>query len=220
MIPVFVVADICLYREGLVMILDRDASIKVLGAASEPAEAIAKLRGLERRPDIVLMDVAGDSGISGVRRVLQALPGIRVVALTVHEVEPEVVACAEVGIAAYVTRESSSVDLIATLVGASRGEALCSPSMTAALLRRISVLAGRGPGSRERMVLTPRELEIAELIERGLSNKQIAARLHVELPTVKNHVHRILGKIGVHRRGEAAAWVRVGGAQVAVANPR
>jgi two-component system, NarL family, nitrate/nitrite response regulator NarL len=219
MIRVFVVAEVCLYREGLAMILDGHGGIETLATASNAAEAIPKLRRLEPRADVVLVDVSERDGISNIRRILRALPGVCIVALTVHEVEGEVVACAEAGVAAYVTREASQEDLLATVVHAARGEALSSPTMTAALLRRISVLAGVAHGSRSRPELTARELEIAELIEQGLSNKQIAARLQVELPTVKNHVHRILGKLDVHRRAEAAAWVRAGGAGMVASDP-
>jgi two-component system, NarL family, nitrate/nitrite response regulator NarL len=220
MIRAFVVAAVCLYREGLAMILDQQAGIDVVGTASDAAEAIVSLRTLERRADIVLVDVSEPEAISGIGRIRRAAPGTSIVAVTVPDAEHEVIACAEAGVVAYVTREGSHEDLIATVVHASRGEALSSPAMTAALLHRISVLAGRAQGFREGAVLTPRELQIAELIEQGLANKQIAARLQVELPTVKNHVHRILEKLGVHRRAEAAAWVRAGGAGMAAYGPR
>ncbi len=220
MIRVFVVAAIRLYREGLALILDQQSGIEVVGRARDAAEAVVMLSRLEQRAQVVLVDVAEPDGISGVRRIFLALPGVRIVAITVSEAEDEVIACAEAGVAAYVTREGSPEDLIATIVRASRGEALSSPAMTAALLRRISVLAGRAQGFNGGPVLTPRELQIAELIEQGLANKEIAARLRVELPTVKNHVHRILEKLGVHRRAEAAAWMRAGGTALVVSDPR
>jgi two-component system nitrate/nitrite response regulator NarL len=219
-IRVFVVAAVRLYREGLALILDQPCGIEVVGTASDAAEAVVMLRRLKQTPHVVLVDVAETDGISGIRRIFLALPGVRIVAVTVPEAEDDVIACAEAGVAAYVTREGSPEDLIATVVRASRGEALSSPAMTAALLRRISVLAGRAQGFSGGPVLTPRELQIAELIEQGLANKEIAARLQVELPTVKNHVHRILEKLGVHRRAEAASWMRAGGAATVASDPR
>jgi two-component system, NarL family, nitrate/nitrite response regulator NarL len=210
MIRVFIIADVCLYREGLATILDRHANVEVVGTAKCAADAIDKIRGLEPRAQIVLVDVSAPGGISLVSRILRALPGLCIVALTVKEVEHEVVACAEAGATAYVPRDATARDLVAVIESASRGEALCSPVMTAALLRRISELARPARGGHLSRMLTAREVEVAELIEQGLSNKQIAGRLHVELPTVKNHVHRILEKLGVHRRTDAAAWVRSG----------
>jgi DNA-binding NarL/FixJ family response regulator len=175
---------------------------------------VAEVRALEPRPDFVLVDVSDRDGLLGIRRLLRALPGLCVVALTVPETEDSVVACAEAGAVAYVTRHACTEEVVATIVRAARGEAMCSPTMTAALLRRISTLANGSNGGRRAAALTARELEIAELIERGLSNKEIGARLQIELPTVKNHVHRILGKLGVDGRAEAAAWVRAASASM------
>lgn len=201
-----------MYRQGLALILDRRADIDVAGSATDSAEAVAKVRGLQSRPDFLLVDVSDPRGILGIRRLLRALPGVCIVALNVPETEHNVLACAEAGAVAYVTPQGCSDELVATIVGAARGEVACSPRMTAALLRRISVLAGGASDFRRAVALTARELEIAELIERGLSNKQIATNLQVELPTIKNHVHRILGKLGVERRADAAAWVRAASA--------
>lgn len=207
-IRVFIVAELCLYGQGLALILDGEANIEVVGNATNSVQAVARIRGLQRRPDFVLVDVADPRGVLGIRRIRRALPGICIVALSVPETEHDVVGCAEAGAVAYVTRQGCSKQLVATIIRATRGEAVCSPTMTAVLLRRIGVLGGGASGFQRGAGLTAREIEIVELIERGLSNKQIAATLQVELTTVKNHVHRILRKLGVERRAEAAAWVR------------
>lgn len=212
-IRVFVVAEVCLYRQGLTLILHGRGGIEVVGGAADSAEAVTRVRALEPRPDFVLVDVSDPDGLLGIRRLLRALPGLCVVALTVPETEDSVVACAEAGAIAYVPRHGSTEEVVATIVRAAHGEAVCSPTMTAALLRRINILANGSNRGRRAAALTARELEIAELIERGLSNKEIGARLQIELPTVKNHVHRILGKLGVDGRAEAAAWVRAASAR-------
>jgi len=113
-----------------------------------------------------------------------------------------------VGIAGFVTSEASVAELVAAIESVARGESLCSPSVVAALLRRLGSLARSWAEADPTQPLTRREREILELIDEGLSNKQIAQRLRIELPTVKNHVHNILGKLGVRRRAEAAALVR------------
>src|SRR2546421_13075479 len=130
--------------------------------------------------------------------------------LSVREGEDhgDVLASAEAGAIAYVPREASLEDLVAVIECAVRGEAVCSPRVAGALLRRIAVLATDGRSDRVPARLTKREREIMGLIDEGLSNKEIAKRLRIEVATVKNHVHNILEKLQVHRRGEAAARVR------------
>jgi DNA-binding NarL/FixJ family response regulator len=116
---------------------------------------------------------------------------------------------AEAGVAGFVPREASMEDLIVTLVCAVRGEFRCSPQFAGRLLGR---LRQHGHVDLQAPVdenpLTPRECEIVSLIDRGLSNKAIAASLGIEMATVKNHVHNLLEKLHVHRRGEAAARLR------------
>jgi two-component system nitrate/nitrite response regulator NarL len=119
-----------------------------------------------------------------------------------------VIAVAEAGASAYVTPDGSMEDLACVVESVERGEVLCSPGMAAGLFRRVATLA------RDRQLdpidekLTARELDVLRLVEAGLSNKEIATALSIELPTVKNHVHRILEKLHVNRRSEAAARAR------------
>jgi DNA-binding NarL/FixJ family response regulator len=145
---------------------------------------------------------------AAVRTVVGSASGTRVVVLGVHEVESEVMACAEAGVAGYVTREASLEELVNVVESVARGESLLAPRIGALLLRRVAEAAkhSRIPAAVDR--LTPREIEIVGLIDEGLSNKQIAGQLSIELATVKNHVHSILEKLEVGRRAEAAARVR------------
>jgi DNA-binding NarL/FixJ family response regulator len=96
---------------------------------------------------------------------------------------------------------------VTTILSAARGELVCSPKLAGTLLRRVSKLASERSEHGEAR-LTLRELEVARLLDVGLSNKQISARLGVELPTVKHHVHHILEKLGVQRRSAAVARLR------------
>ena len=105
-------------------------------------------------------------------------------------------------------REGSLDDLRRAIDSVARGESIVSPKMAASLLRRVSTLAADRAAPPAIEELTVREREIVGLIEQGLANKQIAARLNIELATVKNHVHRILEKLDVTRRGEIAARLR------------
>jgi DNA-binding NarL/FixJ family response regulator len=206
MIGVLIVAEIRLYREGLADMLRAEPGVDVVGTAAGADEAVRALR--ERHHDVVLVDVGLPDNAWLVRALLAAVPGTRIVALAVPEVEDSVVACAEAGVAGFVTREGSVEDVVAAVEAVARGETLCSPRMAASLFQRIATLAlERSPQSIESR-LTARELEILDLIDQGLSNKEIARRLTIELSTVKNHVHNILEKLNVTRRAEAAARAR------------
>lgn len=192
------------------MLLSSEPGLVVVGTARDATEAIWALRALEEPADLILIDVSEAAEPFSIRRVGNALPGSRVIALEVEEREEEILAHAEAGAVAYVTRDRSCRDLVDVIESAARGEAVYSPAMTGALLRRVAALASGNGHISPVPALTARESQILLLIERGLSNKQIASRLSVELSTVKNHVHRILGKIGVEHRAAAAAWVRAG----------
>jgi two-component system, NarL family, nitrate/nitrite response regulator NarL len=119
-----------------------------------------------------------------------------------------VIACAEAGISAFVAREGTAEDLVAAVHQAMRGELVCSPRVTALLFDRVAALSAERTTSIPTDALTEREKEIIPLVEQGLSNKEIARQLRVGAATVKNHVHNILEKLQVRRRGEVAARLR------------
>jgi DNA-binding NarL/FixJ family response regulator len=128
---------------------------------------------------------------------------VRVVAFAVADVDENVLACAEAGISSYVTQTGSSEDLVAAVRAALRGELVCSPRIAGLLFRRMAAIRGGRPVA-SGTALTPREREIAGMLTRNLPNKEIARRLRLGPTTVKNHVHSILQKLNIHRRGEVA----------------
>ncbi len=208
MIRILIVADIRLYREGLAESLGRRERMQVVGTRASSQEATAALD--ECQPDVVLVDMAMQEGVTIARALLDHRPQVRVVALAVPEVEREMITCAELGVSGLVPREASLDDLVETLESAARGEVRCSPRMTGVLLRRLAALASGQLAAGHSPPLTTRERDVVDLVDHGLSNKEIARRLGIEVATVKNHVHNILEKLQVHRRGEAAARVRGG----------
>ena len=201
-----ILGEVGVYREALAGSLGRDQRFEVVAVVPGVEEALVVLDHVEA--DVLLVDTRTTEGADAVRALAAAAPQVKIVALAVPEVEREVIAVAEAGASAYVTPDGSMEDLASVIQSVERGEVLCSPGMTAGLFRRVAALA------RERRLdpieekLTARELDVLRLIEEGLSNKEIAAALSIELPTVKNHVHRILEKLHVHRRSEAAARAR------------
>jgi two-component system, NarL family, nitrate/nitrite response regulator NarL len=128
--------------------------------------------------------------------------------LGLPETDEAVLAYAEAGIAGYVSRDGSVQDLVTAIEGAVKGELRCSPRLAGTILRRLAWRAAVGGDVSPRTTLTSRETEIVRLIDQGLSNKEIAVRLGIEVATVKNHVHNLLDKLRVHRRSEAAARLR------------
>lgn len=210
MIRVFIVIEVCLYRCGIADILQRPDGFHVVGSAPDLDSCLAEIA--RERPDIVLLDAGTPDGPAALRRLATAWPDIRVLVMGVREVEADVMHWVEAGVAGYISRNASVEDLKVSVRRTAHGEAVLSPRIAAHLMRQLAVLsAGRRQVQSEVWKLTAREEEVVELLRRGLSNAQIAARLHIELPTAKNHVHHILKKVGVERRGEVAARVGVMG---------
>jgi two-component system, NarL family, nitrate/nitrite response regulator NarL len=203
-VRVFVIVEISVYRESLAHRLACEPDYAVVGTA--PGAVLDEIHNAE--PDIVLLDVAAPSRLSQVKVIATAAPNACTVGLAVLETEDDVVACAEAGIAAYVPYEASIADLLATLARVRAGELACPPRIAAGLFRRLAARAIEQNVAAAPAGLTQREEEILALIDQGLSNQEIAGRLQIEVSTVKNHVHHILGKLAVRRRGDAAARTR------------
>jgi two-component system, NarL family, nitrate/nitrite response regulator NarL len=205
-VRLLIVGEDGVYREALAGSLGRDERFEVVAVAARVEEALELLKHADA--EILLLDARMTDGTIAVRELAAAAPQVKLVALGVPEIEREVIALAEAGASAYVTPDGSIEDLALAVECVERGEVISSPGVVAGLFRRVAALA------RERRLdpieekLTARELDVLRLIEEGLSNKEIAAALSIELPTVKNHVHRILEKLHVNRRSEAAARAR------------
>lgn len=212
-ISVVLATDLHVYAEGLARLLHAQPDIRLCGTASSPTELLRLIE--QHQPDIALIDLAARQGHAAARVIAAHASRTRVVGFGLGTDEHEVVAAAEAGLAAYVMRDASFDELLDVVRGAVHGLLVCSPRMAAILNARVAALsAGRTP--RPDAHLTPRELEIAQLIDQGFSNKQIARRLELRVPTVKNHVHNILEKLSVRTRSEVAPLLRgwIGDGQV------
>ena len=200
-----IVAAIRLYREGLSDLLRRESRFTVMDTAGDAPTAIACAQA--RRPDLVLIDLATADSLYVIQAIVRHSPEVHVVALGMPDSEADLIRCAEAGVAGYVSRDASLAELGDTLECAVRGELRCTPRAARLLLRRVASLAA-GLESGAGTSLTARELEVSGMIDAGMGNKDIARRLGIEVSTVKNHVHSILEKLQVHRRGEAARRLR------------
>ncbi len=207
-IRVVVAAQVRLFREGLAEVLGRVGPFDVVASAADEAGIVAMLE--HHQPQILLVDTGLLADPRRVAALVRTAPRVKIVAVGAFEDEEEVVSYAEAGVAGYVTREQALDELAATLESVARGEMLCAPSIAATLLRRVASAAAQDAGTDagRHARLTERELEIVDLLAEGLSNKQISGRLNIEVATVKNHVHSVLEKLQVPRRGDVARWAR------------
>jgi DNA-binding NarL/FixJ family response regulator len=205
--PVVIVSSVRLFREGLAELVGRAPLGAPALVAQDLADARARAAPLERA--VVLLD-ASDAGAADTARALARLPVVAaVVAFASGDDVAERVELAEAGVTGYLSRDGSLAELLAVVEAAGRGELACSPQLAGALARRLARVAVAGPAAdapAER--LTYRERDLVRLVDEGKSNKEIARALHIEVATVKNHIHHILRKLGVRRRGEAAAALR------------
>jgi len=206
---VLVVSDTRLLQEALKELLGRLAGVCAVGISSLQQ---APGRAVELHPDIVLFDATRVGNLGYARALADQAPNAKVVAFGVAETDSEIVTLAAAGIAGFVRDDAGAEDVVGVLKSAMRDELLCSPRAAATLCHQVAVLSRDGHVDRQAddavPILSKRELEVGDLIDRGLSNKEIARHLGIEVTTVKNHVHNIFDKLKVHRRGQAAAHLR------------
>jgi DNA-binding NarL/FixJ family response regulator len=215
-IGVLVVDDHEVVRRGLRAFLDCEPDIDVVGEAGGGAEALDLLASMEsdgRRPDVIIMDLqmTPTDGIESTRQVRALYDDIEVVALTSYAEEERVHAALRAGASAYVLKDSDADDVAAAVRAAHRGELQIDPVVARTLMSSLREARDHDPSS----VLTSRELVVLRLVAAGKPNKQIAAELAISERTARTHVSRILRKLHLSSRTQAALWaVREGLVQV------
>lgn len=184
---------------------DRDG-VYVVDAVSLDAQGIARIAAAE--PDVILVDLGQTDPVTAARLMRGACPDTKLVAFALDEIDTGVFACAAAGFSSYVPRESSAEELLRALVDAMDGRMRCAPHIAAAMFRRLADFLREARPQASLPPLTVRESEILALAEEGRSNKEIARDLTISCATVKNHMHNILQKLQVSRRGQAVARLR------------
>ena len=195
-ITVLLVDDHALVRRGFRRLLEDDPLLEVVGEASTAAEAIALAVSL--RPRVVVMDCAmpGENGLEATRAIVDGVPGTVVLMLSMHSEATLVSQAMAAGARGYVLKNAIDLDLAAAVKRVASGETLLDPA-----LARTPSLPGERP-----QALTPRELEVLQLICDGLSNRQIADRLGVSVNTVAVHRANVMNTLGVHKTAELVMY--------------
>jgi DNA-binding NarL/FixJ family response regulator len=205
MIRVVVIDDQALVRTGFRMILDETDDIAVVGEAADGGQALVVVA--RTRPDVVLMDVRmpGMDGIEATRRLRAGSePAPRVIILTTFDLDEYVYAGLQAGASGFLLKDTLAADLVAAVRVVAAGESVAAPTVTRRLVEHFVDTASVRTRDRSRLsALTTRELEVLTLVSRGLSNAEIAGALFLSEGTVKTHVSRILGKLGLRDRVQA-----------------
>jgi len=194
-ITVLLVDDHALVRRGFRRLLEDDPSIAVVGEASNGEEAIQLVR--ELAPHVVVMDAAmpGTGGLAATRAILASSPDVRILMLSMHSEETLVRQAMDAGARGYVLKNALDLDLAAAVTRVAAGEIVLDPAAA-----RAASLVG------ERNRLTPRELEVLQLICDGLSNRDMAAKLDLSVNTVAVHRANIMNALGVHKTAELVMY--------------
>lgn len=205
-VSVFVVAETRLYRDGIANLLASQPGILVVGTAGDVKNGLALIGA--QRPDVVLLDSETENSLDAIREIRKPGMQTKVIALAIEDQTSQILNCAEAGASGFITHDGSLDDLVDAINCARAGELHCTPRVAAELAKRVARLSEKPGQAMGVRCLTAREMEVIRLIEKGLSNKEIAKTMQIGVSTVKNHVHNILEKLNVRRRGQAAALIR------------
>jgi len=199
--------DQMMVREGFSVLLNAQPDIEVVGEAVDGQDAIDQVTALE--PDVVLMDIRMPvlNGLEATRQIVRAELRTRVLMLTTFDLDEYVYEALRAGASGFLLKDASARELTDALRIVASGDALLAPSITKRLIGEFSRMgAPRGPSRARLDDLTERETEVLALIAQGLSNAEIATHLVVAEQTVKTHVGRILVKLGLRDRTQAAVF--------------
>jgi two-component system, NarL family, response regulator LiaR len=217
MIRVLIVDDHAIVRKGIRALLTESGGFEIVAEVAGGQEAV--LSAEATKPDVILMDLLmpGMDGIEAIRQITSRQPGARILVLTSFAADNKLFPAIKAGALGYLLKDSSPEELVRAIRQVHRGEPALHPTIARKLLQEVAHPADLQPAPE---VLTARELAVLRLVAQGLSNQEIADDLAVSEPTVRAHVSRILGKLHLSSRTQAALYaVREGLASSSETSP-
>jgi two-component system response regulator DegU len=205
-IRVLIADDHNMVRQGIKQLLELEEDITVIAQASNGEEAINKAR--ECKPDVILMDInmPGINGLQAIKELRQDDHVYRIIVLTIHEDREYLFKTLQMGAEGYVLKDAEPAVLVEAIRNVYKGQSYIQPNMTKELVKEFNRVTLYDKGKGEENSLTPREIEVLQLIAEGMINKEIAKQLYISEKTVKNHVSNIFKKLNVADRTQAAIY--------------
>jgi DNA-binding NarL/FixJ family response regulator len=213
-IQVFILTENRLLREALARILSKKNDIRVVGASAFSPDVVQQINAVA--PDVLLSDSAAValSDLRLISEVRAAIPGLKVVMIGMDD-DPEIfLRAVRDGIVGFVLKDASAMEVAAAVRSVANDEGVCPPSLCLALFERVASQNAHHTSFviRHNLGLTRREQQLVQMISHGLTNKEIASQLNLSEQTVKNHIHRMLRKLGATDRLGAVELCRMPGA--------
>lgn len=209
-ISIVLIEDNRMLREGLANLIREEPGFQVLAASANIIEALQKVR--DAKPRVVLVDfgLQNHDSLRLTATLRREVPEAKVIVMGLLPLHEDIADFVSAGASGFVMKDASLDDFFGTIRKVASGIDVLPPQLTGSLFTQIAERAVKGGKSPvlEAVKLTQRERQVVELIGDGLSNKEIAARLHVAIHTVKSHVHNVLEKLALHTRLEVAAFTR------------
>jgi NarL family two-component system response regulator LiaR len=205
MIRILVVDDHIVVRRGLIAMLETEPGIQIVGEAANGVEAVEQARKLV--PDVILMDLVMPvmDGIEATRQIKQEMPSVNILVLTSFSTNDKVIPSLNAGAIGYLLKDSTPADLVRAIHQVSQGEGALPPAVTRQILAQLQAPI-KSPDQSAEEDLTERETEVLKLMAHGYSNAEIARLMVVSNATVYTHVSRILSKLNVSSRTQAALY--------------
>jgi DNA-binding NarL/FixJ family response regulator len=197
-ITVILADDHTVVRQGLRALLETEQDMSVVGEAENGRQAVQMTKRLQ--PDVIVMDIAMPSlnGLEATRQVNRESPKTKVLILSSYSDDEYVQQLTDAGAAGYLVKQTAAQDLVAAIREAKKGNAFFSPAISKRLLEHYRATIGKPPSEKKTTKLTPREMEVLQLIAEGLANKQIAGELFISIKTVEKHRQQLMNKLDIH----------------------
>jgi len=213
-IPILVIEDNRLLRDGISAMLDEQPDIRVVGALGNSERTLATIRTM--RPTVILLDLGlrAQNSLQLVKSIRKTFAGMKVIVMDLVPMQSDVVIYVQAGVAGFILKDATMDDFLDTIRSVSRGETILPPQLTGSLFSQIIDHAVRGSTRSvlmESVRMTKRERQVVGLIADGMTNKEIAQELHLSTSTVKSHIHNILEKLALRSRVQIAKYAHTSG---------